>query len=101
MRCLAVSNNFIWDEEIFDSLVSSDIQQLLARTLVRSHISQSSGFDEPIREKGRGLIGHLVVPPRLDKTLTAEAIREDLSRPLYVPSSGELGSSPKQVLLRR
>ena len=70
MRCLAVSNNFIWDKDILDLLVSCHIQELLVCTLVRSRISQSSGFDGHIREKGIGLVRNLVVPPGIDKTLT-------------------------------
>ena len=95
----AVSNitNIIWDQDIFNSLVLSDIQKQLVRTLVRSHVSQSSSFDDLIREKGKGLIGLLVGPPGVGKTLTAEAVAEEVRRPLYVLGSGELGSSPEQI----
>ena len=97
----AVSNitNIIWDQDIFNSLVLSDIQKRLVRTLVRSHISRSSSFDDLIREKGKGLIGLLVGPPGVGKTLTAEAVAEEVRRPLYVLGSGELGSSPEQIEL--
>ena len=59
------------DEVIYDSLASSDNQKLLVRTLVHSHIS------------------------------TAEAARGGSNRPRYVLGSGELGSSPEQVVLGR
>ena len=97
----AVSNitKIIWDQYIFNSLVLSDVQKRLVRTLVRSHISQTSSFDDLIREKGKGLIGLLVGPPGVGKTLTAEAVAEEVRRPLYVLSSGELGSSPEQIEL--
>ena len=85
------------DEDIFNSLVSSAVQQLLAHTLVRLYISQSPGSDAFIYKRGRGLIEHLVVPPGADKTLTAEAVREMLSRSLYVLGSGELVSSPEYI----
>lgn len=95
----AVSNtsDIEWDEFIFDALVLSKAQKRLIRTLVLSHISQTSGFDDIVREKGRGLVGLLSGPPGVGKTLTAEAVAEVVRRPLYVLSSGELGPNSTKL----
>lgn len=47
--------------------------------------------------KGRGLVAVLHGPPGTGKTLTAEGIAELLKRPLYMVSTGELGTRPDQL----
>ncbi|KAF3074253.1 hypothetical protein CFAM422_003454 [Trichoderma lentiforme] len=84
-----------WNDNIFDDLVISDDQKQFMRALVESH--STSGFDDFVRDKGRGLIGLLAGPPGVGKTLTAEAVAEIARRPLYMISSGELGSQPESV----
>ncbi len=90
-------SDICWDEAIFDALVLSGTQKRLIRTLVLSHVSQSSSFDDIVHEKGKGLVGLLVGPPGVGKTLTAEAVAEVVHRPLYVLSSGDLGSDPEKM----
>ncbi|OPB46311.1 hypothetical protein A0O28_0064320 [Trichoderma guizhouense] len=84
-----------WNDNILNDLVISDDQKQFMRALVESH--SISGFDDFVRDKGRGLIGLLVGPPGVGKTLTAEAVAEIARRPLYMISSGELGSEPESV----
>ena len=87
-------SNVEWDDNIWDSLVLPATKKTLIRTLVKSHVNNNSGFDDFVREKGKGLIGLLTGPPGVGKTLTAEAVAEVARRPLYMLSSGELGDEP-------
>ncbi|PNP56836.1 hypothetical protein THARTR1_03134 [Trichoderma harzianum] len=84
-----------WNDDILNELVISDDQKQFMRALVESH--SSSGFDDFVRDKGRGLVGLLAGPPGVGKTLTAEAVAEIARRPLYMISSGELGAQPETV----
>ncbi|KAJ4859741.1 ATPase family associated with various cellular activities (AAA) domain-containing protein [Trichoderma breve] len=84
-----------WNDNILNDLVISDDQKQFMRALVESH--STSGFDDFVRDKGRGLIGLLAGPPGVGKTLTAEAVAEIARRPLYTISSGEIGSQPESV----
>ncbi|KAL6821724.1 P-loop containing nucleoside triphosphate hydrolase protein [Trichoderma sp. SZMC 28015] len=84
-----------WNDNILNDLVISDDQKQFMRALVESH--STSGFDDFVRDKGKGLIGLLAGPPGVGKTLTAEAVAEITRRPLYMISSGELGSQPESV----
>ncbi|QYS99756.1 AAA family ATPase [Trichoderma simmonsii] len=84
-----------WNDNILNDLVISEDQKQFMRALVESH--STSGFDDFVRDKGKGLIGLLAGPPGVGKTLTAEAVAEIARRPLYMISSGELGSQPESV----
>lgn len=85
----------VWDTEIIDNLVIPEDQKDFIRALVESHLN--SGFDDIVRDKGKGLVGLLSGPPGVGKTLTAEAVAEIARRPLYMVSSGELGDTPASV----
>ncbi|KAE8449801.1 hypothetical protein EG329_007277 [Mollisiaceae sp. DMI_Dod_QoI] len=86
-----------WDDSIWDSLVLSQAQKKFVTTLVSNHVSQTNIFDDFVRDKGKGLIGLLAGPSGVGKTLTAEAVAETVRRPLYILSSGDLGSQPWEV----
>ena len=66
----------------------------LVRALVASHTARKErdDFDDIVKGKGKGLIFVLHGPPGVGKTLTAETVAEYTKRPLYVISSGELGT---------
>ncbi|KAH7104373.1 P-loop containing nucleoside triphosphate hydrolase protein [Auriculariales sp. MPI-PUGE-AT-0066] len=84
----------VWNDDAFRALVLGEKQKTLIHSLVRQHASDSSsGFDDIIVGKGRGLIGLLAGPPGSGKTLTAEAVAETTRRPLYAVSVGELGTT--------
>lgn len=85
----------LWDSNIIDNLVIPGDQKDFIRILVETHID--SGFDDIVRDKGKGLVGLLSGPPGVGKTLTAEAVAEIAHKPLYTVSSGELGDSPTHV----
>jgi len=54
-------------------------------------------FDDIIQGKGQGIIILLHGEPGVGKTLTAEATAEEMERPLYTISAGELGYSAGEV----
>ena len=70
----------------------------LVQDLVSAHkAGDENGFDDVVRDKGKGLVSLLAGPPGVGKTLTAEAIAEVTKRPLYTVSSGELGNTPETI----
>ena len=87
----------VWSDEPFKRLVLGDKQKLLISSLVKQHTSQSTGFDDLVAGKGRGLVGLLCGNPGCGKTLTAEAVAEITHKPLYTVSAGELGTSPSDT----
>ncbi|KAH0369506.1 P-loop containing nucleoside triphosphate hydrolase protein, partial [Aureobasidium melanogenum] len=81
-----------WNPHCFSQLVLPSRQKKLVQALVTEHISQKSDFDDIIKGKGKGLVLVLHGPPGVGKTLTAECVAEKCKRPLYVVSSGDLGT---------
>ncbi len=73
-------------KELVQALVSKHTQRVTAG-------SSASHFDDIVKGKGRGLILVLHGPPGVGKTLTAECVAEFSKRPLYIVSSGDLGTS--------
>ncbi|KAI9805317.1 MAG: hypothetical protein M1833_005770 [Piccolia ochrophora] len=86
-----------FNTEAFDSLLLPDSQKSIVLSLVKAKETQGSGFDDLIQGKGKGLIFVLHGVPGVGKTLTAESVAEYTERPLYVISSGELGTKPDTV----
>ena len=87
----------MWKDEAFRSLVMREKQKTLIRSLVKQHSSKETGYDDVVQGKGKGLIGLLSGRPGCGKTLTAEAVAEVTTRPLYMMSAGELGTEPDKV----
>ncbi|TPX12832.1 uncharacterized protein E0L32_006712 [Thyridium curvatum] len=92
-------SDITWDEGAFDKLVLPADQKELIHAISESQLSSSSAaaFDDVISGKGRGFICLLSGPPGVGKTLTAEAVAEDLRVPLHTLSSGDLGSDPERL----
>lgn len=86
----------VWNSTAFDRLVLPADQKDLILSFSESQLSGSS-FDDIISGKGRGIICLLSGPPGVGKTLTAEAVAENLKVPLHMLSSGDLGSDPWEV----
>ncbi|KAJ7101290.1 P-loop containing nucleoside triphosphate hydrolase protein [Mycena belliarum] len=87
-----------WNEASFDRLVLPEAAKTLVRALVTAHLrAEDDKFDDIIKGKGRGLVTVLHGSPGVGKTLTAECIAEYSHRPLYVISSGDLGTSASEL----
>ncbi|KAK4102405.1 P-loop containing nucleoside triphosphate hydrolase protein [Parathielavia hyrcaniae] len=62
--------------------------------------NNNNRFDDLIEGKGLGVVLLLVGNPGTGKTLTAEAVADQVRRPLYVLSAGELGQDAGDVETR-
>ncbi|PHH72760.1 hypothetical protein CDD82_5807 [Ophiocordyceps australis] len=81
-----------FDEDAFSTLVMPADKKELVLALARSQSSIHSAFDDVITGKGRGIVMLLSGSPGTGKTLTAEAVAEEIRLPLYAVSAGDLGS---------
>ncbi|KXJ97123.1 P-loop containing nucleoside triphosphate hydrolase protein, partial [Microdochium bolleyi] len=82
-----------WNDNCFDELVLDAGIKKTVQALVSSHTRERETFDDIVKGKGQGVICVLHGPPGVGKTLTAECVAEYVRRPLYMVSSGDLGSS--------
>jgi hypothetical protein len=80
--------------DAFEKLVLPEEDKELVKAIVQD---EGGDFSDLIDGKGGGSIFLLHGPPGQGKTLTAEAIAEELQRPLYSISVGELGTSPDSL----
>ncbi|KAF2135366.1 uncharacterized protein K452DRAFT_330132 [Aplosporella prunicola CBS 121167] len=86
-----------WNGNVFDKLVLPLGQKRLLLSLARTQREAGDTFDDVIRGKGQGTIVLLNGSPGVGKTLTAEAVAEEMKAPLYSISAGELGTQPDVV----
>lgn len=88
-----------WNTSCFEQLVLPTSSKELVQALVAEHTQRNTSkhFDDIVKNKGLGLILVLHGPPGVGKTLTAECVAEFSKRPLYIVSSGDLGTT-SQVL---
>lgn len=86
-----------WNADCFDQLVLPAAQKDLVKALVATHVEKSLGFDDIVKGKGKGLILVLHGNPGVGKTLTAETVAEYCKRPLYMVSSGDLGTDSETL----
>jgi len=83
-----------WNTQCFDQLVLDTTIKKTVQALVSSYVQNTGeGFDDIVKGKGQGLVAVLHGPPGVGKTLTAECVAEFVQRPLYMVSSGDLGTS--------
>ncbi|KAI9189812.1 hypothetical protein H9P43_001245 [Blastocladiella emersonii ATCC 22665] len=85
-----------FDDTVYDQLVLAPRTKAMIRGLVESHI-EGGLVGDVIKGKGQGLVFLLCGKPGLGKTLSAEAIAEQLRRPLYSVGVGELGVTPTEL----
>ncbi|KXX80661.1 ATPase family AAA domain-containing protein 3B [Madurella mycetomatis] len=81
-----------WNTRCFDDLVLDPSVKKTVQALVSSHSQKRETFDDIVKGKGQGLVCVLHGPPGVGKTLTAECVAEFVKRPLYMVSSGDLGT---------
>jgi ATPase family associated with various cellular activities (AAA) len=81
----------------FDKLILPAQQRELILGFTESQNEHKDQFDDIIEGKGRGIVMLLSGKPGVGKTLTAEAIAEQMKVPLYMMSAGELGLDPSRV----
>lgn len=86
-----------WSTSVLSALVMDDNLKGMIFRLIETHAKGLSDFDDFIAGKGKGLIGLLSGPPGAGKTLTAEAVAETAKMPLYMVSSGALGSNAADI----
>lgn len=86
-----------WNTESFERLVLPAAQKKLILALSKTQAATVNDFDDIVVGKGKGMILLLSGPPGVGKTLTAEAVSENMKVPLYMMSAGDLGSRPDDV----
>lgn len=86
-----------WQKDAFDRLVLPKNQKELILGFTESQRKNRDTFDDVIEGKGRGMIILLCGPPGVGKTLTSEAVAEEMKVPLYLMSAGDLGFDPRHV----
>jgi hypothetical protein len=86
-----------FNSNAFESLVLPEDQKELILSFAESQTMQTTNFDDVISGKGRGHITLLSGPPGVGKTLTAESVAEHMRAPLFMMSSGDLGTNPGEV----
>ncbi|KAI0968815.1 P-loop containing nucleoside triphosphate hydrolase protein [Xylaria arbuscula] len=82
-----------WNAAAFKTLQLEEDKKDVIQSLIKGHQSGSVIFDDVVFGKGQGLIFLLHGQPGLGKTLTGESVAEDLKRPLYTISGGELSTN--------
>lgn len=91
------ANPVPWNYEAFDRLVLPSNYKNLIISFVESQAENRDVFDDIIEGKGQGIIMLLHGSAGLGKTLTAEAVSDRLTKPLYSVQAGELGSNADDV----
>jgi len=86
-----------WNTGCFDELVLDAAVKKTVQALVSTHSQKRESFDDIVKGKGMGLVCVLHGPPGVGKTLTAECVAEFVKRPLYMVSSGDLGTSSAEL----
>lgn len=86
-----------WSDEAFKKLVLPLDYKKVIWAFVDSQLALSDHFDDVVQGKGQGVILLLTGEPGVGKTLTAESLAEEMRRPLYSMSAGELGNEADEV----
>ncbi|OMP85143.1 ATPase family AAA domain-containing protein 3B [Diplodia seriata] len=93
-----------WNEEAFRRLVLPLDYKKVIWAFVDSQLALAADvvddglpFDDVVEGKGKGIIMLLSGEPGVGKTLTAESVAEEMRRPLYSLSAGELGNAADEV----
>ena len=90
----------VWDTEAYNKLVLPDDTKKLVKSLVQACRTDTKLIKDIVSTKGSGVVFVLHGEPGTGKTLTAEAIGEELRRPILVIAVSDLGTEPTNVELR-
>ena len=90
----------VWDTEAYNKLVLPENTKKLVKSLVQACRSETKLIKDIISTKGSGVVFVLHGEPGTGKTLTAEAIGEELRRPILVIAVSDLGTEPPNVEIR-
>ena len=90
----------VWDTEAYNKLVLPENTKKLVKSLVQACRTDSKLITDIISSKGSGVVFVLHGEPGTGKTLTAEAIGEELRRPILVIAVSDLGTDPSNVEIR-
>lgn len=90
-------SDITWNDTAFQSLELPNGLKSLILAFIKGHSQKGAALDDVIEGKGLGMIIMLAGNPGTGKTLTAEAVADELKRPLYIASAGELGSDAEDV----
>jgi SpoVK/Ycf46/Vps4 family AAA+-type ATPase len=93
-------NPIEWDVEAYNKLVIPEDTKKLVKSLVQACRTDSKLVKDIISTKGSGVVFVLHGEPGTGKTLTAEAIGEELRRPILVIAVSDLGTDPTNVEIR-
>ncbi|KAI1129276.1 P-loop containing nucleoside triphosphate hydrolase protein [Nemania abortiva] len=87
----------VWNEEAFRRLVLPGDYKEIIYAFVQEQLRGGDSFDDIVEGKGQGFIMLLSGVPGVGKTLTTEAVAEEMKKPLYYMSAGELGEDASSV----
>jgi SpoVK/Ycf46/Vps4 family AAA+-type ATPase len=90
----------VWDTEAYNKLVLPEDTKKLVKSLVQACRTDTKLIKDIISTKGSGVVFVLHGEPGTGKTLKAEAIGEELKRPILVIAVSDLGTDPTNVEIR-
>ena len=89
-----------WNAHAFESLVLPDNYKEMILAVSESQAENRQSYDDVIQGKGRGVILLVAGPPGVGKTLTAEAVAEQMQVPLIKFKTSSAGSKLEEALSR-
>ena len=87
-----------WDDQAFKHLALPQEKKQMILAFANSQIKHEQNSGNVVQGKVNGVIV-LCGPPGAGRTLTAEAIAEEMHAPLYTLSAGDLGEPPEEIEL--
>ncbi|KAJ9659976.1 hypothetical protein H2198_002866 [Neophaeococcomyces mojaviensis] len=86
-----------FNDKAYEKLVLDEGEKKMILAFSEQIRDSGIGFDDFIRNKGRGILMLLCGPPGVGKTLTAESVAERAHLPLYAVNAGEIGHETEKA----